>query len=57
MKNFIVILEASEETKKVPLAQKELSTNCEELLQLCLDLRIKFLEVLATKKRVNEGSS
>jgi len=42
-------LEASEETKEVPKAQKEIPTNYEELLQLSLELPMEILEVPATK--------
>jgi len=43
-------LEASKETKEVPVAQKELSTSYEEVLQLCLELPMEIVEVPATKK-------
>ena len=42
-------LEASEGTKEVPMAQKELPTNYEELLQPFLGLPMGILEVPATK--------
>ena len=49
MRNFIVIWKLQRKKKEVPMAQKEVPGNYEELPQLSLELLTEILEVPAAK--------